>query len=135
METRYGRWTLIDPTETGGFVHVRCDCGTERRVQRSRLINGTSKSCGCRRRDRLLGKTWPNLAPDHATEVVPGARFGRWTVTGEIQPGHNRQAPCRCDCGTERNVVAAHLLSGRARSCGCLRRDAARAIHQKDTPT
>ncbi len=37
----------------------RCDCGTERPVERGSLLNGYSKSCGCLHRERAseLGKT------------------------------------------------------------------------------
>jgi hypothetical protein len=134
--TRYGRWTIIDPTvsyRAHDRVSVRCDCGTERQVKYQKLTQGESKSCGCLRRDRMAGKVWPNLAPDRSRRVEPGARFGRWTALTlpYSQPGaRNRFADCRCDCGTERPVVAGHLLSGHTKSCGCLLRDANRVRHQ-----
>jgi hypothetical protein len=37
-------------------------------------------------------------------------------------PGH-RVTPCRCDCGTERDVLTFLLVSGRSQSCGCLKRE------------
>jgi len=32
---------------------------------------------------------------------------------------------CRCECGREVDVRGTHLVSGRVRSCGCLRADPA----------
>lgn len=126
-EARYGRWTIIDPNERGAFVHCRCDCGTERRIQRSKLIQGNTKSCGCYRSDVLRDLTFPNLAPHRDPHVIPGARFGRWTVLGHPESAKNRVALCQCDCGTQRKVVVSHLLSGKTKSCGCLKRDGGRA--------
>jgi hypothetical protein len=57
-------------------------------------------------------------------EPVIGRRFGRWTVlaiVGRCRRG--RQVSVRCDCGKEKTLVVAPLLTGRSRSCGCLTRD------------
>lgn len=51
---QFGNWTPIyycptkDRNAAAGW-HCRCKCGTERFVSRSRLLRGTSKSCGCLR--------------------------------------------------------------------------------------
>jgi hypothetical protein len=54
--------------------------------------------------------------------VQVGDTHDRWTVVGPVQ--HNRHGtaciPCRCACGTERNIERAKLLNGKTRSCGCL---------------
>lgn len=127
--TRYGRWTVLDPETTyraHDKVPCRCSCGTEREIRRDALTQGRSTSCGCHKRERLQGKAWPDLAPERTDDITPGARVGRWTVTGEPQPGKNRTVACTCDCGTGRDVVVGHLLTARTKSCGCLRRDGAR---------
>lgn len=63
-------------------------------------------------------------------DILVGARFGAWTVIGawfREKRGEGRGAnyitlyPCRCDCGTERDVRAFKLLSN-SKSCGCLMR-------------
>ena len=60
--------------------------------------------------------------------VQPGQRFGRGTVTdpeaGYGSRGH-RQASLICDCGTEYAANLSSLVSGTARSCGCLAREMA----------
>lgn len=56
---------------------------------------------------------------------LTGQRFGNWTVVSRAESDKdNRGFPvtkwhCKCDCGTERDVYANSLLSGRSTSCGC----------------
>lgn len=57
---------------------------------------------------------------------LAGQRFDRLVV---LERGENSSTGtvrwlCRCDCGTEKVVLAASLRSGVTRSCGCLHREA-----------
>lgn len=61
-----------------------------------------------------------------------GAKFGRLTVVGTAKllwrcgatkSCYLRAVPVRCDCGVTKEVWEHHLLAGRVRSCGCLRRE------------
>ena len=59
---------------------------------------------------------------------LTGQRFGKLTVL--YRAGNDRHGKaiwvCRCDCGAEREVLGANLLSGHTSSCGCTsRRDLA----------
>jgi len=48
MKTRtFGRWTVL--SEVGDKWPCRCECGAERAVNKSNLLSGKSKSCGCQR--------------------------------------------------------------------------------------
>lgn len=106
MET-YGHWTVISKEEgTGGWV-CRCVCGTEKRIQPSKLRAGKSESCGCR-------------------GFVAGKRYGRWTVLLPIDPDNKDKAFCGCDCGTERGVFRNILIAGTSTSCGCTRAETMR---------
>lgn len=49
---------------------------------------------------------------------LTGRVFGRWTVVGRTPDG---RWSCRCECGTMGTPITAKLLSGRSKSCGCLR--------------
>lgn len=54
---------------------------------------------------------------------LTGRRFHRWVVLrqGEsLKPGCTKWF-CRCDCGSEADVLASSLLGDRSKSCGCLR--------------
>lgn len=51
-----------------------------------------------------------------------GQRFERLAVIARAPNVSGRTLwACRCDCGTLKTVQAAHLRSGAAKSCGCLR--------------
>jgi hypothetical protein len=54
---------------------------------------------------------------------LTGMRFERWTVLGlsRKNPTGMLYYKCRCDCGTEKDVLAAQLRGG-TKSCGCLQR-------------
>lgn len=57
-------------------------------------------------------------------QVYPDQRFGRLVVIRETDKRNGkRYALCRCDCGTVREFDIYNLLSGRAKSCGCLSRE------------
>jgi hypothetical protein len=60
---------------------------------------------------------------------MTGQQFGRWRVlalSGERQ-GYALLWVCVCSCGATRLVADRSLTSGRSKSCGCLRREAASA--------
>jgi hypothetical protein len=69
--------------------------------------------------------------PYKTRDVPVGTRFDRVVTTGDVilrprSDGRRRAyVPIRCDCGTERVVVAGNLLSGNTKSCGCLHRERA----------
>lgn len=44
---KYGRWTVLYPTENTRKVHCRCECGNEADVYKTNLKSGISRSCGC----------------------------------------------------------------------------------------
>lgn len=65
-----------------------------------------------------------------ATDLV-GRVFGRLQVVARSGSTDGTPARplwhCPCACGNEPIVRVAYLLSGRTRSCGCLRADRARS--------
>lgn len=101
----YGHWTVIDTTGTGGLLCL-CICGTQKRVQASKLREGRSRSCGCR-------------------GLVAGNRYGRWTILKPVADDPQK-ALCGCDCGTEREVFRHKLTALQSTSCGCTRADTRR---------
>ena len=45
---KYGMLEVLGPdTDRKYYLKVRCDCGTEKSVQKSKLVSGRTKSCGC----------------------------------------------------------------------------------------
>lgn len=118
---KFGRWTALEDVEcvtTRTKVHCRCDCGKEGHPNYQTLSNGAA---GCQFCCRSLTRGKGKKLQRNATK--PGDVFHRWTVTGEsYKHGKSRKvyAPCRCECGTERDVMVQGLLSGASKSCGCL---------------
>lgn len=65
-----------------------------------------------------------------------GKRFGRLTVIGRApRPmffiNEGAWWTCRCDCGFVGDFFGGNLRRGCTKSCGCLRKDAARERLQK----
>ncbi|MGH8142446.1 MAG: AP2 domain-containing protein [Steroidobacteraceae bacterium] len=64
---------------------------------------------------------------------LTGQRFSAWMVIRRAPNAVHGQAQwlCRCDCGTERVVLAASLIHSRSSSCGCRKSLLLAALHTK----
>lgn len=89
---KYGRLTVIERLfERSGYLSstwvCRCDCGNETRVFVGNLKNGTSRSCGCLRKEILshlrqsddTESVEKNKLPSSAIQVEKRNDFGRST--------------------------------------------------------
>lgn len=87
---------------------VRCDCGIEKIVVGSHLVNGDTKSCGCLNKIDLTGQ-----------------KFNRLMVIKRVENNKDGRTCwlCKCDCDTERVITGTHLLSGHTKSCGCYKKE------------
>ena len=86
----------------------RCTCGTERNVLGRDLRNGISTNCGCKRNYHIV--------KDDLTDRV----FGFLKVLGYT--GENQMWKCLCTaCNTEVEVFRDSLISGKTKSCGCMK--------------
>jgi hypothetical protein len=118
---RFGKLEVIKRAEGGRSAWIcRCDCGKESVVLTGNLRRKHTTSCGCYQRFILDSKR--DRSPRHFN--LSGKKFGRWTALSYTSTSIEEAAwICRCDCGTERRVLAKSLRSGQSRSCGCLNRD------------
>lgn len=114
---KIGRLTVLNRSETQrtskkAYWICQCECGNIVEVCGVNLRNGKTQSCGCLQKERTGQISKKDLT---------GKRFGRWTVLFENgrNPNQNVLWHCRCDCGTERDIVASQLLQGKTLSCGC----------------
>ena len=85
----------------------KCDCGNETIANKSSLLDGDKKSCGC-----VRGK---NTLVD-----LTGKKFGKLTVIERVPDRKNHVFyKCICDCGNYRDVQSYALKNGTITSCGC----------------
>jgi hypothetical protein len=138
LNTRYGRLTVLNTQQTGDKVEVYCDCGTIKTVWRNKLMAGQVQSCGCYNRDIITSASWTKQRPKTTTQrdgdPEIGDKFGRLTITGTPQPGHDRTIQCLCDCGNQVQPAIKNLKNQTTFSCGCYRKDGAGKLHTKKNP-
>lgn len=69
-----------------------------------------------------ISEEWLSRSSEHKDRLI-GKRFGRLIVTGHSDRPY--YYICKCDCGKEKEVYQASLISGRTTSCGCYSKEAA----------
>jgi len=123
---RFGKLLVLSRAENkkGRVAWLcRCDCGQLCTVTAHDLKPGHVKSCGClqhRGEDGMVN--------------IAGQRFGRLTV---LYPTSKRDRKgsvvwhCRCDCGNEIDVAQGRLACGNSQSCGCLKQEICKNIHNQ----
>lgn len=127
--TRYGMLTVEELTDQrNGYGRLlyrcRCDCGGERMATRANLERGEITSCGC--------------LSHRVRKDLTGQRFGRLLVVSVASPPVDRKNTtytwrCMCDCGKTVEVSTNSLTKGTTRSCGCLQREAVKALYIDNT--
>lgn len=134
LEHRYHRLSVLNIHQAGRKVDVICDCGTKKSVWRNHLMNNQVKSCGCYADETRAGRNWDAARPQKHTyrlgDPQIGDIYGRLTVTGEPQPGHDRTVECQCSCGNTKVVAIKDLKNRYVLSCGCYRRDGASQLQK-----
>lgn len=101
----------------GALWLCECDCGNECEVVSKKLLQGDTRSCGCKK-ERLIDLT--------------GQKFGKLTVLEKCKSlNSSTRWLCQCDCGNLTIVHATSLKSGNTKSCGCVRSELSksRATH------
>jgi hypothetical protein len=129
---RFGKLTVLPSSfikrdskgRTCRYWSVRCDCGTVKSVRANSLLTGHSQSCSAMRHRRVnfLDLTHHQFNNGKIV-VIAYAGVGVDVNTGKSY----RQWRCRCSCGKEFTTRSGSLRQGKTRSCGCLRRNKARA--------
>lgn len=119
---RFGRLVVVSLAADRGpggskMWHCQCDCGNTKLAPASRLNCGLLRSCGCLEKDTRVRNCTRNKHSD-----LVGQKFGRLTVIEQL-PEQNRRTmwKCVCECGKEKTGQGTLLVSGKLRSCGCLK--------------
>lgn len=96
-----------------------CDCGQYVDVIGARLVNGSTKSCGCLQRERV--------AQSNSTILI-GQKYGYLTIIRRVANKYTSGGSlrtmylCKCDCGTEKVISSSSISSRRTKSCGCYKK-------------
>lgn len=97
---------------------TRAEQSLNRRCTRFRTINGVTKS----RAQWAAERRAPRPRGEQRGTVAVGMRFGRLVVGESVRRGKGIRWACLCDCGGRCEQKARYLLTGKAKSCGCLYR-------------
>ena len=95
-----------------------CSCGTKCKVSSQLLLRGSTKSCGCLRKEVSSNNIKKNKLN------LKGMKFGKLQVLEETDKRTSRGAviwKCLCECQTISYVSSTALFTGRIQSCGCVR--------------
>lgn len=82
----------------------RCDCGKEKIIVKTSLLQGVTNSCGCLFQEKAL------------------ENFSKFTKKGMLTPikySRSNYGIFRCDCGNELEIRIDGFKSGHSTSCGC----------------
>lgn len=64
---------------------------------------------------------------------ITGEKFGHWTVIGrdfDRPTDRNTYWLCKCDCGEIRSITRTSIVSGKSKSCGCMRGEHLKGINK-----
>lgn len=131
-EQRYGRLVTVARTGTTGSGNVvwlcKCDCGNQIEASSGNLCKDkyATRSCGCLKREKVSISSRERCLRNHPP-LLAGKRYARLVVLGlaESTKFHQRQSKVKCDCGNVVVVRNCHLVTGKTKSCGCLKREEA----------
>ena len=87
-----------------------CDCGNITYVSATALKRGSTKSCGCLLKERII---------ETSRKDEVGNKYGKLLVIDYAYTKENKSYwNCLCDCGNIVQVQGPHLRSGNTKSCG-----------------
>lgn len=93
----------------------RCDCGKEKIVAATDVVNNRTKSCGCNRGIDITDKS--------IADGIVGKKYNNLTIIGVSLAKSSRNRPmlvCKCDCGVIKPIIASRVINGHTKSCGCI---------------
>ena len=113
----FGKWTVLKFSYKNQhyqkFYFCRCECGTEKDVQLTQVINGYSLRCKkCADSERRIHDP-----------IKIGGKYGKWTVIAFCEKDLSFVF-AQCECGKTKRLIAASLLYGASLKCpSCRGRD------------
>lgn len=114
---KFGKLTVVEMIPADNYktkVRCKCDCGNEVILQRTHVVSGHTKSCGCIL-NNYVSKDFSGYISDYGVEIIKKDRFDKksgWTLW-------------QCKCGICESLFLAypfHIINGFKRSCGCVKK-------------
>ena len=127
----FNYFTVIDgPIHKNKKIYwsCKCKCGNIKEVRADQLKSGTTKSCGCFKKEILIKN---NI--DRQTLNLANKKFGKLVALEKtnLRSSDGRVIwKCLCDCGRYCYVDTHSLQEGKKKSCGCLKSDGEFVIEQ-----
>ena len=107
---KFGKWTLIKPSNDSRKWVCECECGTIKEVRADSLKAGATLSCGCdTKRLQREAKIRQGSKYD-----LTGMKFGEWEA---LSYAGDSQWLCRCKCGKEQKIQTGSLRFGCTKMC------------------
>lgn len=100
----------------------KCSCGNTCVIRRDALLSGSTRSCGCLRKQNVVGKRFGRLV---VTDV-------RYDISYQGKPAGRAIAFADCDCGEKVVTPLSYITSGNKKSCGCYKKKASSDRARKD---
>ena len=125
---RFGHFTVIERDfnykkeknlTSGTFWKVKCDCGNEKIINGAVLKRPGEHSCGCAKIKDLTNLTFGRLKVIKLSSTLDKKK-------------RNAYWECQCECGSTIIVDSDSLQRGHVKSCGCLKKDAAKKVGQNN---
>jgi len=104
---KFGKLEAISyfgPSKSGAKWSCICECGKTQVVSGNSLRSGETKSCGCSRRNNMIGRKIGSLS---VIKFCDNIKDSSWE--------------CKCDCGNITIVKTENLISETTKSCGCMK--------------
>jgi len=92
-----------------------CDCGNQKIVAGNLLRNGSTRSCGCLRKQRITETLKKEEVGNVYGDLTVLSLFGKNALGAYIWL-------CQCKCGNQKPILGTNLRAGNTKSCGCLRK-------------
>jgi hypothetical protein len=113
----YGKLTVLKKANSGSpaYVLCKCACGNKKIVLLPNIRNGTTRSCGCLRKER-------NSRDFADWQKSIGKRYGKLTILSKVDrtdKAYSTYVKCRCDCGNVKVIRLTNLRTGNTTTCGC----------------
>lgn len=132
--SQFGKLKVLYRTKSskhGYYWLCQCDCGNRVEVLGYNLKSGNTTSCGCNKKTHKKKEDTPinrekrkSIKNQFQPKNIAGYKFGEWVALYRTDRKNSTGSyywHCQCSCGTERDVDIGSLLSGKSKSCGCIK--------------